>query len=58
MADQQHVALDEVVRHFQDLEDPRSTINQQHPFVSVIVIAVIAVLAGATGRPRSRDGRI
>ena len=49
MADQQHVALDEVVRHFQDLEDPRSTINQQHPFVSVIVIAVIAVLAGANG---------
>ena len=49
MADRQRVTLDEVVLHFQDLEDPRSTINQQHPLVSVIVIAVIAILAGANG---------
>ena len=28
---------------------PRSTINQKHPFVSVVVIALMAVLAGASG---------
>lgn len=44
-----HVALDEVVGFFDDLEDPRSTINQKHPFVSVVVIALMAVLAGAGG---------
>jgi predicted transposase YbfD/YdcC len=49
MADLQRVALDEVIVHFQDLEDPRSTINQRHPLVSVIVIALLAVLAGAGG---------
>ena len=49
MADLQRVNLDEVILHFHELEDPRSTINQQHPLVSVIVIAVIAVLAGANG---------
>jgi predicted transposase YbfD/YdcC len=49
MADHQRIALDEVVRHFEDLEDPRSTVNLQHPLVSVIVIALMAVLAGAAG---------
>jgi predicted transposase YbfD/YdcC len=49
MADLQRIALDEVVRHFEDLEDPRSTVNLQHPLVSVVVIALMAVLAGATG---------
>jgi predicted transposase YbfD/YdcC len=41
--------LDEIVVHFQQLEDPRSTINQRHPLVSVVVIALLAVLAGAGG---------
>jgi predicted transposase YbfD/YdcC len=49
MADLQRVSLDEVVAHFQELEDPRSTINQRHPLVSVLVIALLAVLAGAGG---------
>jgi predicted transposase YbfD/YdcC len=49
MGDLQRVSLDEVVVHFQELEDPRSTINQRHPLVSVIVIALLAVLAGASG---------
>jgi predicted transposase YbfD/YdcC len=49
MADLQRVSLDEVVAHFQELEDPRSTINQLHPLVSVVVIALLAVLAGANG---------
>jgi predicted transposase YbfD/YdcC len=49
MADIQHISLDEVVAHFEELEDPRSTINRQHPLVSVVVIALMAVLAGAGG---------
>jgi predicted transposase YbfD/YdcC len=49
MADVLHVSLDEIVVHFAELEDPRSTVNQLHPFVSVVVIALMAVLAGANG---------
>src|SRR5882757_4192777 len=43
------ISLEEVVDYFDELEDPRSTINQKHPFVSVVVIALMAVLAGANG---------
>ena len=49
MADLERLSLDEVVLHFAELEDPRSTVNLQHPLVSVIVIALMAVLAGASG---------
>jgi hypothetical protein len=49
MADLRRVSLDEVVVHFQELEDPRSAVNQRHPLVSVLVIALLAVLAGAGG---------
>jgi predicted transposase YbfD/YdcC len=49
MARSQQVFLDEVVGYFDELEDPRSTINQKHPLVSVVVIAIMAVLAGAGG---------
>src|SRR3954470_4448533 len=49
MADVRRIGLDEVARHFEDLEDPRSSINRKHPLISVIVIAVMAVLAGASG---------
>jgi predicted transposase YbfD/YdcC len=49
MTDSRRVSLDEVVVHFQELEDPRSTINQRHPLASVLVIALLAVLAGAGG---------
>jgi predicted transposase YbfD/YdcC len=49
MADIQRIGLDEVVRHFEELEDPRSKVNLQHPLVSVVVIALMAVLAGANG---------
>lgn len=38
-----------VVQHFASLEDPRSEINLRHPLVSVVVIALMAVLAGADG---------
>ena len=49
MADSRNVSLDEIVVHFQELEDPRSTINQRHPLHSVLVISLLAVLAGAAG---------
>jgi len=38
--------IDEVVRHFEELEDPRCEVNLRHPLLSVIVIALLAVLAG------------
>src|SRR3954465_14183214 len=49
MAVSRRFGLDEVVAHFQELEDPRSAINRKHPLASVVVIALIAVLAGASG---------
>ena len=49
MADTQRIGIDEVVRHFEELEDPRSEVNLRHPLLSVIVIALLAVLAGAGG---------
>ena len=49
MADSRRVVLDEVVAHFRELEDPRSPINLRHPLASVVTIAVMAVLAGASG---------
>ena len=44
-----HVTLDEVLGYFDELEDPRSTVNLKHPLVSVVVVAMMAVLAGAGG---------
>jgi predicted transposase YbfD/YdcC len=44
-----NIELDEVVKYFHELEDPRSEVNLKHPLVSVVVIAVLAVLAGAGG---------
>jgi predicted transposase YbfD/YdcC len=49
MADKQHISVDEIIPYFHELEDPRSTVNRQHPLVSVVVIALMAVLAGASG---------
>lgn len=49
MAASRRTGLDEVVAHFAELEDPRSTINLRHPLPSVVVIALLAVLAGASG---------
>jgi predicted transposase YbfD/YdcC len=45
----QRVGLDEVVGYFDELKDPRSPVNRQHPLESVLVIALMAVLAGAGG---------
>lgn len=49
MASIVRVDVKEVVRHFKELEDPRSPVNRLHPLASVIVIAIMAVLAGANG---------
>jgi predicted transposase YbfD/YdcC len=49
MAESHRIGLDEVTRHFEDLEDPRCIVNRRHPLVSVVVIALMAVLAGADG---------
>src|SRR5476649_2227006 len=49
MAANKNIHLDEIVGYFDELEDPRSDINQKHPLVSVVVIAMMAVLAGAGG---------
>ena len=49
MADSVHVRLDEVLAHFSELEDPRSEINRRHPLESVLVILLMAVLAGCGG---------
>lgn len=49
MSDVRRISLDEVVGYFEGLEDPRSTVNLQHPLASVIVLAVLAVLAGSNG---------
>jgi predicted transposase YbfD/YdcC len=49
MATTVRMSVKEVVRHFQQLEDPRSSVNLLHPLDSVIVIAIMAVLAGANG---------
>jgi predicted transposase YbfD/YdcC len=49
MAEHIQISVEDVARHFEGLEDPRSEINQRHPLVSVVVISLMAVLAGAGG---------
>src|SRR3974377_841336 len=49
MVDVRQIGLDEVVRHYKERDDPRSEVNLRHPLQSVIVIALLAVLAGAGG---------
>ena len=43
------VGLEEVLCHFRELEDPREPINIKHSLESVIVIAIMGILAGAAG---------
>jgi predicted transposase YbfD/YdcC len=49
MAKMQRVGLDEIIGYFDDLEDPRDIVNRKHPLVSVVIIAMMAVLGGAGG---------
>jgi len=44
-----NIRLSEIVCHFEQLEDPRSTINRHHPLPSVLTISLMGVLAGADG---------
>ena len=49
MADTPRIGLDEGARHFEELEDPRATSNRRHPPSRVVVLALMAVRAGASG---------
>ncbi len=49
MAQIKRLSIEDIVDYFDELEDPRSTINLKHPLVSVVVIAMMGVLAGANG---------
>jgi predicted transposase YbfD/YdcC len=49
MAAIQRINIEDIVDYFKELEDPRTDINIKHPLVSVVVIAMMAVLAGANG---------
>ncbi len=49
MAEIQRIGLDEVARQFEELEDPRPTVDRLHPLVNFVIIALMAVLAGADG---------
>ena len=49
MASSVRMDVKEILRHFKQLEDPRSSVNLLHPLDSVVVIAIMAVLAGANG---------
>jgi hypothetical protein len=52
MASSVRMDVKEILRHFKQLEDPRSSVNLLHPLDSVVVIAIMAVLAGANGHHR------
>jgi len=41
--------IDSIIQEFRDLDDPRSTINRHHLFGDLIVISIMAVIAGADG---------
>ena len=49
MASCVRMGVEEIVQHFKQLDDPRSPVNRLHPLESVLVIAIMAVLAGANG---------
>src|SRR5580658_7496879 len=49
MAAIKRIRVEDIVDYFDELEDPRTDINIKHPLVSVVVIAMMAVLAGANG---------
>ena len=43
------IGVCEIARHFEELEDPRCSVNRLHPLPSVLTIALLGVLAGADG---------
>lgn len=49
MTSTQQTRLVDIAKHFAKLEDPRCHINRRHPLTAVVVIAILAILAGANG---------
>jgi predicted transposase YbfD/YdcC len=49
MTASQRTSLMDIASHFDTLADPRCHINRHHPLTSVVVIAIMAILAGANG---------
>ncbi len=49
MAGTVRIQLGEIRNYFDKLEDPRSTVNQEHPLGECRRIALMAALAGAGG---------
>ena len=43
------IDIEDLLSHFESLEDPRSEVNRRHPLESVIIISIMAILAGAGG---------
>lgn len=41
--------LQGIVRHFEEIDDPRSEVNRRHLLVDVIVISILGIIAGADG---------
>ena len=41
--------LKDITKHFDNLTDPRCHINRHHPLTSVVVVAIMAILAGCHG---------
>ncbi len=52
-ADEIRLGVKEIVAHFSELEDPRSTIKQRHPLVRVVVISITAYWLGRMGQHSS-----
>jgi len=49
VTDTQRTSLFDIAKHFESLQEPRCHVNRRHPLTSIIVIAVMAILAGAKG---------
>jgi predicted transposase YbfD/YdcC len=49
MATSSSTNLGDIAEHFDELPDPRCHINRRYPLSNVIVIAILAILAGANG---------
>src|SRR5271154_1356811 len=49
MTDSPRTPPTDIAKHFDTLEDPRCPINRHYPLTSVVVIAIMAILAGANG---------
>ena len=44
MQTEEHI---DIISHFEDLEDPRARLNQEHKFIDILVIAICATICAA-----------